>query len=144
MTKLITREHYAFISRRAAARRLAMQSLYRWCLTGEEIAVIAADFRADRSFGEADAEHFEHLLNGCMEHRCEIEQIAGKVIGYPLRNVDPIEQVIIRSAVYEMLFFCETDRAVVIAEAVRLARKFGAAEGYRFVNGVLDHINERE
>lgn len=140
MRKLSGREQHDFIRRRAAARRLVMQSLYRWCLTGEDIAAIAADFRADENFHGADVEHFERLLKGCILYRREIEQIAEKAIGYSLNNVDPIEQVIIRSAVYEMLFFKETDRAVIISEAVRLARKFGAEQGYRFVNGVLDNI----
>ncbi len=119
-----------------------MQSLYRWCLTGEDISIIADEFRNGEYFKNADAEHFKYLIKGCMEHRKEIEQIASRVIGYPLAVVDPIEQVIIRSAIYEMLFFKETDSAVVISEAVGLTKKFGAEEGYRFVNGVLDRVKE--
>ena len=119
-----------------------MQLLYRWCLTGEAIEGIIGEFCASENYQNLDRKHFERLVYGCIEHQKEAEKIVYQIINYPLTDVDAIEQVIIRSAIYEMVFFKETDRAVVISEAVALAKKFGATEGYRFVNGVLDQVKD--
>lgn len=131
------------IRKRALSRRFVMQVLYRWCLTSEDPQKITLDFKNDEDFADIDQKHFSTLVQQCVQQKKETERLVETCIEFPLSEVDPIEQVLIRSAISEIACFQETDKAVIISEAVRLAKKFGSEEGYRFVNGVLDKLKDK-
>ena len=57
-----------------------------------------------------------------------------------LSQVDPIEQAVLRVATCELLHHIETPFKVVVNEYVNLAKKYGAEQAHKFVNGVLDKI----
>lgn len=54
-----------------------------------------------------------------------------------------VDRNILRAAVAEFLCFPETPRAVVINEAIEIARKFSAPESVQFINGVLDSVGKK-
>ena len=54
-----------------------------------------------------------------------------------LSGLDPIERNAIRLAIYEMLH-SDLDKPIIINESIRLTKKYGAEDGYKFVNAVLD------
>ena len=54
-----------------------------------------------------------------------------------LSGLDPIERNALRLAIYEMLH-SDLDKPIIINESIRLAKKYGAEDGYKFVNAVLD------
>ena len=56
-----------------------------------------------------------------------------------LSGLDPIERNILRLAVYELLNN-DLDKPIVINESIRLAKKYGAAQGYKYVNALIDKI----
>lgn len=117
-----------------------MQAVYQRQVTDLGLDEIVEQFRCDESFVKADADYFTQLLHGGAEHSAEIREKLGAISGYDLDQVDPVERSILLNAAYEILFVPDVDKAVAITEAVHLAKKFGAAEGYRFVNGVLDKL----
>ena len=125
---------------RQRARRLAMQALYQRQVTDLALDEVVEQFRCEESFGKADADYFTQLLRGGAEHSEEIKSKLRAIAGYDLDQVDPVERSILLNAAYEILFVPDVDKAVAITEAVHLAKKFGAAEGYRFINGVLDKL----
>jgi N utilization substance protein B len=55
-----------------------------------------------------------------------------------------VDRNILRLAMYELLFESATPPAVVIDEAIEIAKKFGAEESPRFINGVLDGFLKRK
>jgi N utilization substance protein B len=57
-----------------------------------------------------------------------------------MTELDPIEWSILQVAAYELLFCWDVPYRVVINEAVELTKKFGATDGHKFVNAVLDKI----
>ena len=126
---------------RERARRLAMQAVYQQQLTGLAPEEVIAQFRREDSFAKADADYFLRLVRGGIEHRRTIAGKVSAIAGYDFERIDPVERAILLNAACEILFLPEVDKAVAITEAVRLARKFGAEESYRFVNGVLDRID---
>ena len=134
------RSHAAFHAR-SRARRLAIQAVYQWQMTGQDLASIEAQFARDDDYAKADAEYFKELLRAAVGKTADgdLEQC----MEMPLEDVDPIERAILRNAGYEILCRDDVDAAVVITEAVRLAKKYGAEQGYRFVNGVLDCLAKR-
>ncbi len=58
----------------------------------------------------------------------------------PAEQVDPVERAILRLGGYELLQHPDLTSRIVINEAVELAKVFGAEQGHRFINGVLDQL----
>jgi len=76
-----------------------------------------------------------------IEKKKEIdEKISCASTSYAFERIPRVERNILRLGVFEILFSSEVPPKVVIAEAIRLARKFATPEGATFVNAVLDHI----
>ena len=127
-----------FTRGRSWARRLAMQALYQWQMTGQDPAAIYAQFQADQDLSKADPSYFEELVQ---QVPARVEAIDAAIIPFldrPLPQIDPVELAILRLAGYELLQRLDVPYRVVINEAVELAKKFGAEQGHRFINGVLD------
>jgi N utilization substance protein B len=57
--------------------------------------------------------------------------------------VDPVERAVLRLGAYELTHHLEIPYRVVINEAVELAKIFGAEQGHKFVNGVLDQVAKK-
>lgn len=123
---------------RHAARRVALQALYQWQLTGDDPRDILAQFREERPLKGADLDYFRQLTLGVPETAARIDEIVAPYLDRPMERVDPIERAILRLATYELLECLDVPYRVVINEAVDLAKVFGAEQGHRFVNGVLD------
>ena len=58
----------------------------------------------------------------------------------PIDELDPVELAILRLSIYELAKRPDIPYRVVINEALELTKKYGSIEGYKFVNGVLDHV----
>ena len=126
---------------RSRARRLALQAVYQWQMTGQDVADIEGQFARDDDYAKADTDYFKELLRAAVAGTADgdLEQC----MDMAFEDVDPIERAILRNAGYEVLCRDDVDAAVAITEAVRLAKKYGAEQGYRFVNGVLDRLARR-
>ncbi|MGD2137311.1 MAG: transcription antitermination factor NusB [Gammaproteobacteria bacterium] len=123
---------------RTRARRLAMQALYQWELSGTALSEIGAQFLETEDFARADRSYFIGLLNKVSQDTEIIENNISEYIDRPIDQLNPVEHAILRLAICELLFNPAIPFRVTINEAVQLARKFGAEQGHRFVNAVLD------
>lgn len=129
------------VSARVLARRLAMQAVYQIEMAGQEPDVVKKQFRQEDAFGRADADYFDLLVDASREHTGEINKKISEISATEISRIDPVERAILRNAVYEMLYIDDIDDAVVITEAVRLAKKFGSVGSYRFVNSALHRLS---
>jgi len=125
---------------RTPARRLAVQALYQWQLAGQEIADIVAQFGEDPHANAEQQAYFAELLRGVLGHLDELDAQLAPLLERPLAQVDPVERAILRVGAYELAHRPEVPYRVVINEGVELAKRFGAEQGHRFVNGVLDRL----
>jgi transcription antitermination protein NusB len=126
---------------RKKGRQYAMQALYGWQMTENPLALIETDMLTMHAAEIWDREYFHALLFGVPEHQAEIiAHLSPHLIDRSVTELDPIEFNILRIAVYELLFRWDVPYRVVINEAVELAKKFGATDGHKFVNAVLDKI----
>lgn len=125
---------------RARARRLAVQAVYQWQMAGQDVADICVQFRADGEFGKADPDYFEGLVRGVVARRDELDGHIAPLLDRPLDEVDPVERAVLRLGTYELLARPEIPYRVVLNEAVELAKLYGAEQGHRYVNGVLDKL----
>lgn len=137
-------ESQQLIARRRVARRLALQGTYQWLMTGntfqetylyfQEELELAAEFR------KCDAAFFHKLMRCAIEGGEELEQRIAPHLDRKLSQVDPIEHAVLRIATCELLNHIETPYKVIVNEYVNLAKKFGAEQAHKFINGVLDKI----
>lgn len=126
--------------KRAWARRCAVQALYEWQITGQDPAQIAAQFLADEDLRKADPNYFQELVRQVPARVAEIDAALEPFLDRPLEQVDPVERAILRIGGYELTQHPELAYRIVINEAVELAKVFGAEQGHRYVNGVLDKL----
>ena len=123
---------------RRRARRRALQALYQWQLTGQEVDEILTQFREEQDFSNVDTELFATLLRKISKNQVEIDEKIEPFLDRPLKQLDVIEHVILSIGAYELLYSIEVPHQVVIDEAINLAKQFGAEQGHSFINGVLD------
>ncbi len=116
--------------------------LYQWELTGQVGAGIEDSFLNDWGLEGVDQEYFKQLVQGILKYTAELDRVLEKCLDRDLASVDPIERTVLRIGTYELQFRPEIPVRVVLNEAIELARVFGAEEGYRFVNGVLDRCQK--
>lgn len=129
---------------RSLARRFAMQALYQWQLTQQDAAAIDAQFATEEDMERADQAYFHELLH---EVPARLERLNGALapcLDRALAQLDPVERAILWIGAYELMFRSDVPYRVVINEAVELAKRFGADQGHRFVNGVLDRLARSE
>jgi len=151
-------------SRRSQARRYAMLALYQWQMTGQGPSEIGRDFSDDSDWmtevadslmpspregpggtaqGDYDRDLFGRLLGGVTQHVAELDALLQPLLDRGIAQVDPVERATLRLAAYELVYCPEVPYRVIINEAVDLAKSFGAEQGHRYVNGVLDRLARR-
>lgn len=123
---------------RSRARKLAMQALYQWQMTGQSAAEITRQFAEDEQAVGAEDEYFRELVSAVVAGHEELDRLLAKHVDRPLTQLDPVEHAILLMGLYELERRLEVPYRVVINEAVELARRFGATDGYKYVNAVLD------
>jgi N utilization substance protein B len=125
---------------RHRARRAALQSLYQWQATGQAASEIVDQFSAEESFAKLDQDYFKRILVGVIDNVGDLDASLTPFLNRPLHQVDPIERAVLRLAAFELAHCPDVPWRVIINESVELARTFGAEQGHRFVNGVLDKL----
>ncbi|MEM1142842.1 MAG: transcription antitermination factor NusB [Pseudomonadota bacterium] len=128
------------VARRKKARHYALQAIYQWHMAGAPVNVIEAEFRTDYDFDAVDLEYFRALLEGVATNADELDEHFAALLDRKLEELDPIERSLLRMGSFEMANRIDVPYRVVINEAVALAKKFGASESYKYINGVLDKL----
>ncbi|MFC3908715.1 transcription antitermination factor NusB [Legionella dresdenensis] len=122
------------------ARKLALQALYQWLMTNHELYEIETQFRVANDMAKVDADYFCRILYGVPANLNQIEEAISPFLDRQLTSVNPVELSILRLGAFELFFCPEIPYKVVLDEAITLAKDFGAQEGYRYVNGVLNSV----
>jgi N utilization substance protein B len=127
-------------SARRQAREIALQALYAWQLSGgdplDEARALESDDKADRAFAES-------LVRGVRDRVAELQGVIVPHLDREFARLSPVERSILYIGALELLAHPETPFKVVVNEAIELGKSYGAAEGHRFVNGVLEKIAAR-
>ena len=123
---------------RRRARRRALQALYQWHLTGQDVGEILAQFREEQDFSNVDTELFATLVRKVSKEQVDLDEKIAPFLDRPIAQLDVIEHVILSMGTYELLYSIEVPHQVVIDEAINLAKLFGAEQGHSYINGVLD------
>ena len=128
-------------AKRHKARHYAMQALYQWHMADAPLNQIESEFRAEYDFDKVDGEYFHSLLHDIPARLDEVEDnFSAFMVERSLEELDPIERALLRIGTFELMERIDVPYKVVINEAVNLAKKFGASESHKFINGVLDQV----
>ena len=123
---------------RRRARRRALQALYQWQITRHEVAEIIGQFQEEQDFTNVDQGLFLHLLKGVVRDYTVLDESLTPFLDRPLEQLDVLELLILRMGSFELQNNPEVPLAVLLNEAIDLAKRFGAEQSHNFINAVLD------
>ena len=115
-----------------------MQALYQWQMTGQTFSELRHQFATEEEYADVDPDYFVALLQGVLEDAPALDTRLGEMIDRPVAQLDPVEHAVLLLGVHELQHRLDVPYRVVINENVELAKKFGATEGHKFINAVLD------
>ena len=128
-------------SSRRRAREFVVQGLFQWQLNQEAGPGIALFLKESSPyFVKADQALFQAIFFGCLREMPTLQAQLVPHLDRPEAEVSPVEKAILFTATYELMYMPETPYAVVLNEAIELAKTFGGTDGHKFVNGILDKI----
>ncbi|MHC9509683.1 transcription antitermination factor NusB [Kangiella sp. M94] len=127
---------------RRRAREYAMQAIYQWQMSDNPLNEIEAQYLTTMNPKKVDVVYFQELFSGVLTSLDEIDAALTPALEREIEGIDPIERAIIRLSAFELQKRIDVPKKVVINEGIELAKTFGATDGHKFVNGVLDKISK--
>jgi transcription antitermination protein NusB len=126
---------------RTKSRELALQMLYQWEVGSHPPAYVEQTFMQGRNISPDVDSFARNLFEGTVSEVEILDRtIAGHAKNWRTSRMPAIDRNILRMALCEMLHHPETPGAVVINEALEMARRFASTDSVEFINGVLDAI----
>lgn len=127
------------LAQRRRARRLVVQALYQWQLSGTSPSEIKSQF-IETNPGKIDWDYFSEVFFSVTEKIEPLEVKLTEFLDRELVALDPIERALLCLGSYELADRIDIPYRVVINECVELAKIFGATESHKYINGVLDSL----
>jgi len=127
--------------KRRAAREMALKALFAYDLGKNEPGTVLELLYEEENADTGTREFCAYLANGAVMNIVRIDQkIAGYAREWALERMSAVDRNIMRIAVFELLFSPEIPKAVIINEAIELAKAYGSEESARFINGIVGNI----
>lgn len=125
---------------RSKSRQFAVQSLYSWLLTGHNISDIEVHFISEHDMEDADVGYFQEILHFVAAHKMSLVDHMEPFLSRTFAEVDPVEKAILLMGVFELEQRKDIPYRVSINEAVECSKVFGAEDGHKFINGIMDKV----
>ena len=125
-------------SMRKKARSYLLQALYQWTISGSPLNQIFEEYVEHHNMAKVDVDYFKTLLMEIPKNLTSIDEAFTPFLDRPIKDLNPIELCVLRISTYELLHRLELPYPIILKEAVSLAKTYGATDGYKYVNGVLD------
>lgn len=122
------------IKSRSQARKLAVQAIYSWQLSGNSFF----DFNIfSYKKIEFDLNYFNRLFIGVLKNVSKLDK---KISLFFFNYLGQVEKAVLRLAIFEILYCKEIPYKVIINEAIEITKIFCSKKSYKFINSVLDTI----
>jgi transcription antitermination protein NusB len=127
---------------RRKSREMVLQMLFQADMGKQSLDQVRRTFWAEHGGASAEARGFaDDLFRVATDRSAEIDQLIERhAAHWRMERMAAVDRNLLRAGVAEFLAYPETPRAVVINEALEIARKFSSLESVQFVNGVLDSV----
>jgi len=123
---------------RSKARSLAVQAVYQWQMAGQNVQDIVSHLLTEQADGKIDSDYFRELVDGVTRELTRLDESLSPYLDRSIESIDPVERAVLRIGAFELATHPEIPYRVVINEAIEMAKVFGAEQGHKYVNGVLD------
>jgi len=129
---------------RTQARESVIGLLYAYDLGNESIAKFSDVILEDKKIRNKQKDFALGLFNGTIQNLTKVDkEMEDHLKEREITDVGSVEKAILRLSIYEILF-SGLDKAIVINEAIELAKRLAADNAPKFINGVLDSIDKVE
>jgi N utilization substance protein B len=125
---------------RRLSRELALKGIYQQFLSGNSTQAILKNLTEESDYARADQAYCSTLIRGVTENLEGLDAKIGAFVDRKVGELSPIEHAILCMATYELAFDANIPYRVAINEAIELAKRYGGADGHKYVNGVLDKL----
>ena len=129
------------VQARGAARKLLVQALYQWQLARMPAAELVAQFASAPEYARVDRDYFREALAAICADDARIDEELARYSDIEPARLDPVEHAILSIGLWELMARPDVPYRVVINEGIELAKRFGATDGHRYVNAVLDRAS---
>ena len=129
---------------RRKSRELVLQMLFQSDMGKQDADQVRRTFWAEHAAASAEVRGFaDDLFRIATDRGPEIDSLIERhAEHWRMDRMAAVDRNLLRAAVAELLAYPETPRAVVINEALEIARRFSTPESVHFVNGVLDSVGK--
>ena len=129
---------------RRKSREFALQMMFQWDMCKDSFAAVQSTFWSLNEGVDAEVMHFaNHLVAGTIDNVERIDVLlASHAEHWRVPRMAAVDRNVLRLGTYELLIERTTPQAVVINEALEVARKFSTPESIQFINGILDSIRK--
>jgi N utilization substance protein B len=124
--------------KRTKSRVLVVQALYQVQLTDHSKAELISQFHDRPEYERVDQEYFDEALAAIIDRREALQMSIAEYADRPVAHLDPVELALLQLGFYELESRSDVPYRAVINEAVNLAKRFGALDGHKYINAVLD------
>jgi len=115
-----------------------VQTLYQRQITGHDVVELLRQFQSRPDYERVDQSYYDEALKAICENTEAIEKGIDEIADRPLSQLDPVERGILLLGFYELQYKPDVPYKVVINESVNLAKRFGAVDGHKYINALLD------
>ncbi len=123
---------------RHRARECAVQALYSWQVSSNDITIVEYQFLTEQDLNGVDIAYLRELIFGVSMHARLLDSMMVPYLSRQLNNLGQVERAVLRIALFELKMREDIPYKVAINEAIELAKTFGAEDSHKFINGVLD------
>jgi N utilization substance protein B len=132
------------MGRRRKARESALQILFELEFNNTQLEKTLCEYWENRAASEAVNEYANWLVKGITSHQQEIDKIVQSTSKHwRISRMALVDRNILRIAVFELLYEENIAAAVIINEAIEIAKKYSSEDAATFVNGVLDAVRKK-
>lgn len=128
------------IGAKRRARRLALQALYQWQMSGQQAYEVETQFKVFTNLERVDVEYFTTLFKGSVDKIEDIDKAFSPHLDRDFLSLNPVELAILRISTYEFLHVPELPWRIILDESVNMGKEFGSTDGHKYVNGVLNKV----
>ena len=126
------------------SRRLAFQAIYSWSINPCSIEDLLGLFSNDTNFGKSDSDYFNDIITGVINNIQHIDDSIQDKSDIDITKINIVELCIIRCYVFEIIYNKKFPYEVIISESIKLAKKFGGQDSYKFINAFLENYKKLE
>jgi len=125
---------------RRYARERSLQALYQWDVSGTDASDVRQQILERQDMSRVDVDYFRQLYDGVSQDVDAVDEALSLALDRTIEELDPIERCILRLCTFELQNCPDIPVRVVINEGVEITKRFGADQGHKYVNGVLDKL----